>query len=86
MGKKSLINAVYDTKTGDVLLAHPTDANVFVTVGHYNEITTGMHAQNSKCVYTEEIVCSIYVKDPNGPGMICAREQKVKTCECTGDC
>jgi hypothetical protein len=86
MKKRLLINALYDTKTGDILLAHPTDSNIFVTVGHYNEIKTGMHTQDSKCVYTEEIVCTLWTKDPNGPGMICSKEKKVTTCECTGGC
>ncbi len=91
MSNKSFINAIYDTKSGEVLLQHPTDTGVFVNKGHYDELLDGMKMQKNsqketKCTYTTETTCSLWVKDPKGKGLVCAKEVEVNTCTCTGPC
>jgi predicted peptidase len=77
-----LINAVYDTKTGEILLAHPQDENVFVTANHYNELISDKEQRpRTNCIYTERTVCTQSVFTGSGP--ICTQTMVVKTCNCS---
>lgn len=82
MSKKKLINAIYDLGTGKTMLAHPTKENVFVSPAHYAEITSG-ERQEWNCTYTEETVCSIWQKEADSDNMVCIKETKVQTCNCS---
>lgn len=46
-----LVNAIYDIKTGEILLAHPKDENVFVTQNHYNELISDKGENNAGTVF-----------------------------------
>lgn len=90
MSNKLFIDAIYDQASGEMLLKHPTDPEVYVNKAHYDEIceeiknTEGeqMKAQQT-CTYTKETVCSIWHKNKKTGEMECIKETEVKTCTCT---
>lgn len=88
-----MLSAVYDEISGEILIAHPTEANVFVNPSHYKEIKSNLKKDatgnkslsnmqdiESNCVYTESEVCV------NGrwvpPGIWLCDRVRVRTCKC----
>jgi hypothetical protein len=80
-----LTQAVYDWKTGEVFIAHPTKKDVYVTPNHHAEISAkkvddDKIVDDDNCTYTETVVCSAWIYTPSGP--ICTQTTTIKKCNC----
>ena len=84
--KSSLLFALFDEQTGEVLVAHPTKKDVFVTHDHFKELVAnaGNKSIEQNCVYTEQQVCTAWAASPSSySGQICTNWATVRTCRCT---
>ena len=75
-------SAIVDSKTGQILIAHPSKEDAYVTPAHYAKILKG-EIPETKCTYVETQVCEYWYNDPNSTtGQTCGRWATVRTCEC----
>lgn len=77
------LEAIYDRETKTVMLRSPKDANIWVSLNHYEELlTSDMHVENT-CVYTTKTVCSgVTIGPPPDYKQTPFDCTEVSTCKC----
>ncbi|TNE54023.1 MAG: hypothetical protein EP338_09025 [Bacteroidetes bacterium] len=81
---RKLVQAIYNMENGEVLIQHPEERDVWVSVDHFNTIIAEVGTrEKTSCRYTEEEVCTgVTIGPPPDYKQTKFGCKKVKTCEC----
>lgn len=77
----TLIDAVFDLESGEVLLAHPSEFGVYLKPEQYKQLFNGIHSSTHVPVYTPGRVGSIWFQDPSTGKLVCTLDKNIRTCE-----